>query len=463
MSEDYDKSNPQSIEKYAKRLLGKTFRQIIEEDSKNTNYSIANDGGFKKKGGLGLILENRFFHYKPNSDSRPDFPEAGVELKVSPYKKNSKNQIVAKERLSITMIDYMSVINETFDNSHLWLKARLMLLVYYLYENDIKDRLDYRIDYASLFTPSEEDLVIIRSDFKTIVNKIKAGKAHELSEGDTLYLAACTKSSNSKVRRAQPFSAATAKPRAFSFKSSYMTYVLNNYLAKHEDGAESIMQDKAIDSFEEYVTNKINAYEGFSEEQLCDRFFPALEKRPKNLEAILTYRMLGVKSNKAEEFEKANVQIKTIRVESNNTIEQHMSFPTMSFREIANNSWDDSDFKNYIDGTRFLFVVYKFDKNEILRLQGCKFWNIPRNDLTEVEKVWKKTKEVLMNGLKIAKIDGKYQSNLPKSRDNNVCHVRPHAKNASDVDILPDGRLFPKQCFWLDRRYILSQIQDLLD
>lgn len=63
-----------------------------------------------------------------------------------------------------------------------------------------------------------------------IVNKIKAGKAHELSEGDTLYLGAAPKASTSADRRKQPFNEELAKPRAFAFKNSYMTYVLNNYI-----------------------------------------------------------------------------------------------------------------------------------------------------------------------------------------------------------------------------------------
>ena len=43
------------------------------------------------------------------------------------------------------MIDYFSVVDETFEDSHMWQKARLILLVYYLYQQEIKNRLDYRI------------------------------------------------------------------------------------------------------------------------------------------------------------------------------------------------------------------------------------------------------------------------------------------------------------------------------
>ena len=266
MNTGYDETNAESIEKYAQALVGHTFRQVVEADSNNNDSSISDDGGFEKKGGLGILLEERYFHYKANSDARPDFDKAGVELKVSPYKVNSKNEKVAKERLVISMIDYMNVVNEVFDDSHMWLKARLMLLIYYLYQSEIRNRLDYRIDYVSLFTPPEEDIAIIRDDYEKIVEKIKSGKAHELSEGDTMYLAACTKSSDSSVRRAQPYSDILAKPRAFSFKSSYMTSVLNNYIIPNTHNVDAIVHGDTIVSFEKYVTDKIYSFKGFSVE-----------------------------------------------------------------------------------------------------------------------------------------------------------------------------------------------------
>ena len=463
MDTTYDKTSAKSIEKYARLLIGKTFQDVIDSDS--TGFSNLDDGGFSKKGGLGNLLEERYFHYGSNSDARPDFPEAGVELKTTPYKINSKGEKVAKERLVITMIDYMNVINEAFDESHLWLKARLMLLVYYLYQKEISNRLDYRIDFVSLFTPPEEDLEIIKEDYEKIVSKIREGLAHELSEADTMYLAACTKSSDSSVRRQQPNSNIPAKPRAFSFKSSYMTYVLNNYIIPSSSRAskvDAIVNNGHIISFEKYVYDKIAEYRGHSIEELCNRFDIPTNTPAKNLGALIAYRILGVKSNSAEEFIKAGIKVKTIRVNANNTITESMSFPAMSFEKIASEEWENSNFCHLLTETKFFFVVFKYDENNTLRLLGCKFWNIPGSDLREVESVWNKTKQLIRGGLIIERIKGKYTSNFPKASENPVSHVRPHARNAEDVDTLPDGRVFPKQCFWLNNSYILSQIHDLL-
>ena len=90
------------------------------------------------------------------------------------------------------MIDYCSVINEQFETSLFYLKCRIMLLIFYLYEKGVS-KWDLRYIYTVIWQLPEKDLLIIRQDFETIVNKIKKGEAHELSEGDTDYLAACRK------------------------------------------------------------------------------------------------------------------------------------------------------------------------------------------------------------------------------------------------------------------------------
>ena len=464
---DYDETNPLSIENYAQRLIGKTFADVCDEDEmksasvvrETSNYEVEHENK-KRKGGLGELIEERFFHYPCNNDSRPDFPEAGVELKVTPYKKNKNGTLSAKERLIITMIDYFQVVNETFEESHLWGKARLILLIYYLYQKECISRLDYKIGYVKLFSPPEQDKKIIMHDFEVIVNKIKEGKAHELSEGDTLYLGAAPKASTSKDRRKQPFNDEMAKPRAFAFKNSYMTYVLNNYIVPGKTTYEPIIKDDFAGHFEDYVVNKINAYKDCTIQDLCSVFHIEFEKEPKNLGAMLAYRILGIKGNCAEEFVKANIVVKVIRVGKNNKIKESMSFPVFKFKELVDEEWEDSTFGNYLSSTRFLFVVYKFDENDELRLKGCQFWNIPYDDLEgEVHKVWEKTKQVLIDGLQITKVGNQNRNNFPKASENPVCHVRPHALNANDVYELPDGRTYPKQCFWLNNSYILSQLK----
>ncbi|WP_277287628.1 Sau3AI family type II restriction endonuclease [Sneathia sanguinegens] len=473
----YDKTNSKSIESYTKKLIGKTFRDVIDEEDvvkeRVEEYNYQEKLNKKNKGNLGHIIEENYFGYKKNNDPRPDFHEAGVELKVTPYKINKNGTISAKERLVITMIDYFSVINEKFENSHLLEKSKKILLIYYLYDVNKKYNLDYRIDYVKLFTPPENDMEIIKHDFELIIDKISKGKAHELSESDTLYLGATTKGSSSKDRQRQPNSDILAKPRAFSFKNSYMTYVLNNYIIS-ENNNEKILNKKIDKPFEEYVNSEIEKYKNKSIDELCN-IFKISNKKSKNLEAMLAYRILGVKGEKAEEFEKANIKVKSIRLTYNNKIKESMSFPFFYFKELAKEKWEDSKFANELRETRFLFIVYKEDIKGKLYLKGSQFWNIPYNDLEyEVKSVWQRTKDIINNGVIFEIKNDKVLNNLPKARENRVSHVRPHTSKSAYklrnyeygeiekyADELPDGQYMTKQCFWLNNTYILSQLNKL--
>lgn len=468
----YDKKDPKSIEKYAQKAVGKTFQNILDDDrdyvwgelhEPSVDYygGIADQERKHYKGKFGQLMEEKYFHYNCNSDSSADFHEAGVELKVTPYKINQDGRKVAKERVSLTMINYMDVVNETFFESHLWKKCGLILFMWYLYNGKDASPFEQSIDYVQLFTPNEEDLKIIINDYEIIVNKVKAGKAHELSEADTMYLGAAPKASNVNQTRPQPFSDIQARLRAFTYKNSYMTYVLNNYFIPGKKDYERILPEGVNTPFEEYVSSKIDAYKGWSVPNLTSAF--GLKKEAKNTTANIAFRILGIKGNKAEEFAKAGIVVKTIRIQNTGHIKESMSFPAFKFKELVEENWEDSTFGNYLRETKFLFVVYKFDENDILHLQGCQFWNIPYEDLeNDVRSVWEKTKTIIKEGLIIEKSNGKYSSNLPKIKDNRVCHVRPHGKDSTDTDELPDGRMFPKQCFWLNNTYIYSQIDKKL-
>ena len=80
---------------------------------------------------------------------------------------------------------------------------------------------------------------------------------------------------------------------------------------------------------------------------------------------------------------------------------------------------------------------------------------MPPSEIEEVEKVWTKTARIIREGVKFVTVNGRIGNNLPKSSENPVAHVRPHARDSSDTDELPDGRTMTKQCFWLNRQYVM--------
>lgn len=338
MLDDTDFSDPSSIERYAANLDGMTSRDILELGIAPEGESAPKDFGSKKyKGGMGTLIEERYFGYKANSDDRPDFPEAGVELKATCFDVLKDGRKSAGERLVLTMIPYDRPVSLDYESSHLKTKLSNILLIYYGRDRSI-DKYDQRIERAVMVRLPEEDMKIIRADYEKIISYIQDGRADELSEGMTTYLGACTKGATEATmwvdQYYEYFNTDTgevehrrAKRRAFSLKRSYMDYVLHTYVLGAPRVGESIVQagDESVD-FESYVTGLIERHYGETDRQIAEQY--GLEYTGNKAQwTTLVYRMLGIKSNAAEEFVKAGINVRACRVNKRGHIEQAMSFP----------------------------------------------------------------------------------------------------------------------------------------
>lgn len=186
-----------------------------------------------------------------------------------------------------------------------------------------------------------------------------------------------------------------------------------------------------------------------------------VESNAKSLNEILLARMLDVKGRIAytEEFQKAGIVPKTIRVQSNGKIKESMSFPTFDFIELSlEESWEESELYNYLAPTKFMFVIFQEHETGVYVFDRVMFWNIPNDDLDEVQRVWERTVRTIREGVQLIHTPRGISNNLPKQAESRVAHVRPHGKDASDKLPLPDGRMMTKQCFWLNNTYIVEQI-----
>ena len=71
-----------SLLAHAKKLEGHTFREVLELGVAPAGVSREYNSR-RYKGGMGTLIEERYFGYRANSDARADFPDAGVELKTT--------------------------------------------------------------------------------------------------------------------------------------------------------------------------------------------------------------------------------------------------------------------------------------------------------------------------------------------------------------------------------------------
>lgn len=441
----------EEIEKISEEVVGKTFGELGD-----FKYNLDD---FNYKGGMGVLMEENVFQYEANSDANPDFYEAKIELKVTPVKKNKNGTYSAKERLVLNIINYMEEYKNTFETSSFWHKNENLNLMFYLWEEGVP-RSDYKIIKHLLYTYPEEDILIIKQDWEVIVNKIRNGLAHEISEADTLYLGACTKGANKESVREQPFSDILAKQRAYCLKTSYMTNLVRTKVM--DEYTESLISADELQNktFEESLYDKIKSFIGKSKTELINKF--GLNPKSKDVIERIFAKMLGIKGkvNDTDEFQKANITCKTIRVNEDNTITESMSFPAFKYKEIILEEWETSTLRNTFSENKYLFVIFK-EKNNEFYFSGIKLWNMPLSILdNEVKSVWDKTVEVIKSGNIVKSVGKTRKTNFPGMKENGVAHVRPHGRDAKDVfelpvvDRLTGNKTYTKHCFWLNNKYI---------
>lgn len=438
----------------AQAAIGKTFGELKKIGSQFDKETTSNKGCF------GHLFETDVYDYKINSNAEPDFKDAGIELKVTPYKKNKDGTLSAKERISLGIIKYKEEYKNTFETSQFLYKNRKIQIIWYLYEPGVNKN-DLKVTHEKLFTFPEEDLPIIKKDWETIMEKIKAGKAHELSEADTMYLGACTKGGKGGNPKEQPFSDILAKQRAFSLKQSYMTMLVRKYIGNCDD-VERVLKDRTC-TFLEYIESVVSQYKGLSKSELKEMFEIKTENA-KQVNSMIVSRMFNVKSDlkNTDEFLKANIEPKTVQMEQDGKIKESASFPAFDFREVVSIPYDESEFKDQLETTKFMFFVFKDNGTDYV-FEGIKLWNTPVEFIeNEGRKVYEMAQSVIRSGEIVNHITptGRRITNFPKSRDNKVFHVRPHGSNSADTSPLPfreklTGEMeYTKHSFWINSSYL---------
>ena len=153
--------------------------------------------------------------------------------------------------------------------------------------------------------------------------------------------------------------------------------------------------------------------------------------------------------NRSEEFMKAGLTMKTIRVQANGKIKEAMSFENIDYMEVAEcDEWFDSRLYELFS-SRFMFVIFKEqtkDKEDYV-LDDVFFWTMPQADLEFAETYWNHIKE----NIQADHISEEYWW---KGSDRKKFHVRPKAGKATDLAPTPSGKGAKKFCYWFNNDYI---------
>lgn len=472
----YDPTSAYSIFEYSKGLLGKSLLQAVTAFSPNITKEQLK---MKGKGGLGQLVEKFYYGYEPNSNPEADFAMAHLELKTTPLK-NSGAQLAIKERLVCDMIDFCAIVNVEFEDSPFFKKCLLMLILFYLHQSGV-DKCDLKFIYSVLWKLDGKDLQIIKHDYEIIVEKIKQGKAHELSEGDTMYLGACRKGQKGDSLRKQPFSTKGAPKRAFALKTTYMRTILRYVESKGENAVSNIQQDSPTfqlvtseqlkkKSFEQIITERLMAYRGYDYKQIAQAFdveiLPTEKNKYDHATRTILYKGLN-KIENAEEIAKAGIIVKNIRLKKTGKIKESMSFKNIDYEEICgNDNFFQSEWYDLVT-SRFMFIVYKEadipaaerikweNENGRYVLDKVVFWTMPTADMEMAEEYWENIRANVMADFHYTEENNSYW----RLADHKKFHVRPKGSNSSDQQVSPiSNRSVPKVCYWFNNEYVRSII-----
>lgn len=455
--------------------------EILEITKKCMNKTFGDLGlttvDTKNKGGLGGFVEENVFEYAANSDDNPDFIDAGIELKVTPLKKNENGQIVSKERLVLNMINYVEEGDKTFETSSFYRKNKRLLIWFYLYLKG-KNPIDYQITNYDLFEFEKSlEYKVIKKDWEIIHKKIASGKADKISESDTTFLSACRKGSkSSKPRKQFKDLGPDALPRAYSFKNGYMTRLYRRIIHEMGPYVSFISEDEWMKNpLEEVYKEKFSIYKGMAIQDLRHKFY--VTTNAKDHLYILTLKMMGVDNKKetTQELADTGIKIKTVHLRNNGTPHESMSFPAFDFSELLNTTWEESEIRDMFVDWKLMFVIFQDDENGVCRFDRVEFWNIPNSLVDkEIKQLYEKCVEIVKSGNVVQSYDpikDEAVDNFPKEskqRDGNgVCHVRPHGLKRIDTfdlpvpDKLTGWTKYSKQCFWFNKLFIKKIIKEI--
>lgn len=416
------------------------------------------------KGAIGNMIQEDFFGIPANSDREADFNFHGIELKVTPIKRKKGEGFSSKERLVLGMINYMNDYTIPYEESLPNKKTKNTLLIFYLYEENTPAE-QFIILKSMMFQLPAEDIPQVKADYNTIIEKIKAGKAHEISEKQQIYLGACTKGQGrGRDFVNQPFSEIKAKSRAYSYKVGYMSAYFRKLMTPSE--IEHILIPRK-QSFLEMVEETFTKYINRTDEEIRKNIEYTKSINAKDYLASLTNCLFGdhtnSKVNQTQEFMKEGYALKTITKRLDKNKNQDMAFPNIDFFEIQYDTFEESSWYGRFAETKYIVAVWKEVEEKKYVLEQFTYWIPTERFINQAENIYNHIKMMLENDILVVFNQGQtkhqtWKDNLPKKGEYAPFQVRPKGSGESVIFTLPNGKMFKKKCFMIDKEYIWAQL-----
>jgi len=248
----YDHKNEDSVLKYAKKLEGKTLREVSGDYIRNAGVKG------NAKGKFGSNIEKFYFGYVGNSSHEPDFTEIGVEIKSTGLK-IVKDEYAAKERISLAIVDFQNIENQSFEES-VWEKMKKPLMILYDYKSKEIRNFDKKIVKVDYYEYSDFEKEMLYLEWKKIKDTVINFGGQEVSQSKLKhkYLEACTTGKNSKDRVKNRKGLSDCKPRRFAFHVSYANKIVKKMIYDKSIADSDTWKEYLIKPEDKPNTDKLN-------------------------------------------------------------------------------------------------------------------------------------------------------------------------------------------------------------
>ena len=321
---------PEEVKKRAEEAIGYSFKEIFELAQK-----FQQENGLKEKhgkGDIGQAYEEGWFNYACNEEAEPDFKDADVELKVTPFLINSRGYRAKKRGYRLEK----STIETKIGMSMKRADSGQRIIICWLCITSISERCKTRgvqcresgMRFCWKNCQKEVDQMIIQHDWEKIARYVKAGKAHELSERDFMYLSPARKGAGGDEKVKYNDKYPKAKPRAYSFKKSYMTKLFNERMLTPEE-ISYILPGAVLPKekeFDDILIETLKPYFGRTVESLKKEFPNYRNGYSEKNDIVKQIYKSENDLEETDEFQKANYRLRTITVDEKGTPTQDMSF-----------------------------------------------------------------------------------------------------------------------------------------
>jgi DNA mismatch repair protein MutH len=395
---------------------------------------------------VGRAIET-YFGMPASSASAPDFPGAGIELKVVPLAMAGR-EFRTKERTVVSLIDYTSLAEQTWSSAKIRGKLRI-LFVFFRHVPDV-DKQQFPVDKVVLWEPTGEVADFIHADWLEVRRQVRAGQAHLLSEAVGRLMGPCTKGADSSVRVKQPFSNERAKPRAFALKPA-LTKAIYQEAVGSRGAVESLIKNLGIDkvdTFESRVLSNFERYVGRTVRDVASELgIP--RSTGKSFAAGVVRRALGAKTTAAKvaEFALMGLTPRVVRVMADRMPYESTSFPYFRYKELVQEEWEDSTLLSQLEYMLFvpIFGSAKATPQVDCTLGVPVFWQPSLAELQVIRAEWERFQREIREG----KAD-----HLTGASETTAIHVRPHGRDSQDTDEAPVVGPVVKKSFWLNRPFV---------